>query len=154
VGYNMRMTDMQASLGCSQLEKVDAFIEKRKKNFSYLMSAFKNEKLNKYFILPEAHPKSDPSWYGFLLTIKNPRILNRNKLVEHLNNKRILTRLLFAGNLTKQPGYMNKKHKIVGNLKNTDKIMNDSFWVGVWPGLGKEELDFVVKEINSYILNL
>ena len=95
------------------------------------MRSFKDERLDKYFILPEKHPKADPSWYGFLLTIKEPNKLNRNKLVEHLNNKKILTRLLFAGNLTKQPGYVNKKHKIIGTLNNTDKIMNDTFWVGV-----------------------
>jgi CDP-4-dehydro-6-deoxyglucose reductase, E1 len=154
VGYNMKITDIQAALGCSQLKKVDEFIEKRKKNFNYLMKSFKDERLEKYFILPEKHPKADPSWYGFLLTIKEPKKLNRNKLVEHLNNKKILTRLLFAGNLTKQPGYMNKKHKIIGTLNNTDKIMNDTFWVGVWPGLGNQELDFIVSEIKTYIKNL
>ncbi len=154
VGYNMKITDIQAALGCSQLKKVDEFIEKRKKNFNYLMKSFKDERLDKYFILPEKHPKADPSWYGFLLTIKEPNKLNRNKLVEHLNNKKILTRLLFAGNLTKQPGYMNKKHKIIGTLNNTDKIMNDTFWVGVWPGLGNKELDFIVSEIKKYIKNL
>ena len=143
VGYNMKITDIQAALGCSQLKKVDEFIEKIKKNFNYLMRSFKDERLDKYFILPEKHPKADPSWYGFLLTIKEPNKLNRNKLVEHLNNKKILTRLLFAGNLTKQPGYVNKKHKIIGTLNNTDKIMNDTFWVGVWPGLGNKELDFM-----------
>ena len=154
VGYNMKITDIQAALGCSQLKKVDEFIEKRKKNFNYLMKSFKDERLDKYFILPEKHPKADPSWYGFLLTIKEPKKLNRNKLVEYLNNKKILTRLLFAGNLTKQPGYMNKKHKVIGTLKNTDKIMNDTFWVGVWPGLGNQELDFIVSEIKTYIKNL
>lgn len=151
VGYNMKMTDMQASLGCSQLEKVDSFIEKRKKNFSYLMKCFKEEKLDNYFILPESHPKAEPSWYGFLLTIKNSKKINRNEIVKFLNSKRILTRLLFAGNLTKQPGYMNKKHRIVGNLNNTDKIMSDSFWVGVWPGLEKVELNFIIKEIKEFI---
>ena len=154
VGYNMKITDIQAALGCSQLKKVDEFIEKRKKNFNYLMRSFRDERLDKYFILPEKHPKADPSWYGFLLTIKEPNKLNRNKLVEHLNNKKILTRLLFAGNLTKQPGYVNKKHKIIGTLNNTDKIMNDTFWVGVWPGLGNKELDFIVSEIKTYIKNL
>lgn len=152
VGYNMKITDIQAALGCSQLDKVEQFIEKRKENFEYLLKKFNEEKLNKYFILPKAHPKSEPSWYGFLLTIKNKSKINRNDLVKHLNSKRILTRLLFAGNLTKQPGYMNKKHRVVGSLKNTDKIMSDSFWVGVWPGLGQKELDFITYEIKKYIL--
>jgi CDP-6-deoxy-D-xylo-4-hexulose-3-dehydrase len=151
VGYNMKMTDMQASLGCSQLEKVDSFIEKRKRNFSYLMKCFKEEKLDNYFILPESHPKAEPSWYGFLLTIKNSKKINRNEIVKFLNSKRILTRLLFAGNLTKQPGYMNKEHRIIGDLNNTDKIMSDSFWVGVWPGLEKVELNFIIKEIKEFI---
>jgi CDP-4-dehydro-6-deoxyglucose reductase, E1 len=151
VGYNMKITDMQAALGCSQLDKVDVFIEKRKNNFAYLMKRFLEEKLDKYFILPEAHPKADPSWYGFLLTIKNSKKINRNELVSHLNTKKVLTRLLFAGNLTKQPGYMNKKHKIIGDLKNTDKIMCDTFWVGVWPGLDTIQLDYIVDEIKKYI---
>ena len=154
VGYNMKITDMQAALGCSQLDKVDIFIEKRKNNFTYLMKRFLEEKLDKYFILPEAHPKAEPSWYGFLLTIKNNKKINRNDLVSHLNTRRVLTRLLFAGNLTKQPGYMNKKHKIIGNLKNTDKIMCDTFWVGVWPGLDTIQLDYIVDEIKKYILKI
>ena len=151
VGYNMKITDIQAALGCSQLEKVDGFIQKRKDNFSYIMKRFLDENLDKYFILPQAHPKADPSWYGFLLTIKNNKKINRNELLIYLNSKKILTRLLFAGNLTKQPGYMNKKHKIVGDLKNTDKIMSDTFWVGVWPGLNKKHLDYIVEEIKKYI---
>tara|TARA_B110000008_G_C16970186_1_gene563618 strand:+ start:1722 stop:3095 length:1374 start_codon:yes stop_codon:yes gene_type:complete len=154
VGYNMKITDIQAALGCSQLDKVDRFIQKRKDNFSYMMKRFLDEKLDKYFILPEKHPKADPSWYGFLLTIKNNKKINRNELVSYLNSKKILTRLLFAGNLTKQPGYMNKKHKIIGNLKNTDKIMSDTFWVGVWPGLDKNQLDYIVAEIKNYILKI
>ncbi len=154
VGYNMKITDMQAALGSSQLDKVEEFIQKRKDNFIYMMKRFLDEKLDKYFILPEAHPKADPSWYGFLLTIKNSKKIDRNELVSYLNSKKILTRLLFAGNLTKQPGYINKKHKIIGNLKNTDKIMSDTFWVGVWPGLGKKQLNYIVEEIKNFIQNI
>ena len=153
VGYNMKMTDMQGALGLSQLDKVDFFIKKRKKNFHSLKQKFLDEGLDKYFILPEKYEKSDPSWYGFLLTIKDNNKLNRTKIVEFLNDKRILTRLLFAGNLTKQPGYMNKKHRVIGELKNTDKLMNDSFWIGVWPGLDEEHLNFMTQTIKEYINN-
>ena len=151
VGYNMKMTDMQGALGLSQLDKVEFFIKKRKENFYSLKKKFKDKSLDKYFVLPEKYEKSDPSWYGFLITIKNNKKLDRTKMVKHLNEKRILTRLLFAGNLIRQPGYMNKKHRVVGSLNNTDKLMNDSFWLGVWPGLGEEHLDFMVESVKEFI---
>jgi len=151
VGYNMKITDIQASLGVSQLDRVQQFIEKRRSNFSYLLQRFKEEKLDDYFYLPEKYEKSEPSWYGFLITLKNNKIMTRNKLVEYLNSKRILTRLLFAGNLTKQPGYMNKKYRIVGDLKNTDIFMNDSFWLGVWPGLDRIHLEYMITAIKDFI---
>ena len=151
VGYNMKMTDMQGALGLSQLDKIDYFIQKRKDNFKNLRQKFLDEGLDKYFILPEKYEKSDPSWYGFLITIKNPNKLNRTDMIKFLNDRRILSRLLFAGNLTRQPGYMNKKHKIVGNLKNTDKIMKDGFWIGVWPGLDEEHLNFMVDSVKEFI---
>jgi CDP-6-deoxy-D-xylo-4-hexulose-3-dehydrase len=142
---------MQGALGLSQLDKIDYFIQKRKDNFKNLRQKFLDEGLDKYFILPEKYEKSDPSWYGFLITIKNPNKLNRTDMIKFLNDRRILSRLLFAGNLTRQPGYMNKKHKIVGNLKNTDKIMKDGFWIGVWPGLDEEHLNFMVDSVKEFI---
>jgi CDP-6-deoxy-D-xylo-4-hexulose-3-dehydrase len=151
VGFNLKMTDMQAAIGLSQLDKVDYFIKKRKKNFYYLKNKFIEEELGKYFILPESHQKSDPSWYGFLITIKDNKLFTRNEIVKFLNEKRIITRLLFAGNLTKQPGYMSKNSRIIGDLKNTDKFMNDSFWIGVWPGLDKEHLDYMLNSIKDFI---
>ena len=131
VGYNLKMTDMQGALGVSQLDKIDFFIKKIKENFKILKNKFLEEGLDKYFILPESYEEADPSWFGFLLTIKDNNILNRNELVKYLDTNKILTRLLFAGNLTRQPGYKKTKFKVVGSLKNTDKFMNDSFWIGI-----------------------
>lgn len=153
VGYNMKMTDMQGALGLSQLDKVQFFIKKRKENFYNLKKKFLDEGLDKYFILPEKYEKSDPSWYGFLIIIKDPKKLNRTEMIKFLNDRRVLSRLLFAGNLTRQPGYMNKKHRVIGDLKNTDKIMNDSFWIGVWPGLNEEHLNFMVASVKEFINN-
>ncbi len=151
VGYNLKMTDLQGSLGLSQLNKIDFFIKKRKENFNYVNLKFKENELDKYFHLPKCYELSDPSWYGYLITIKNNKEIDRTKMVDFLNNQKILTRLLFAGNLTKQPGYKNKKFRVVGNLNNTDKLMNDAFWFGVWPGLGKKELDYIIDNIKKYI---
>ena len=151
VGYNLKMTDMQAALGLSQLSRIEDFIKKRKSNFYYAEKKFKENGLENYFHLPSYNKKADPSWYGFLITIKDNSRFSRNDLVQHLNNKKILTRLLFAGNLTKQPGYMNKKHRIIGDLKNTDKLMNDAFWFGVWPGLDEIHIDYIIDNIKNYI---
>ena len=142
VGYNMKMTDMQAALGLSQLDKI---------NFKYLDFKFKENNLDKYFHLPKCYKESDPSWYGYLITLKNNKKFNRNEIIQHLNSKKILSRLLFAGNLTKQPGYFDKKHRVIGDLKVTDKFMNDAFWLGVWPGLDKEHLNYVIEEIKNFI---
>ena len=151
VGYNLKMTDMQGALGLSQLDKIDFFIEKRKKNFKYLKNKFIENNLDKYFILPDCYKKSDPSWFGFLLTVKNNKILNRNEIVKFLDKRKILTRLLFAGNLIRQPGFKKTKFRVVDNLKNTDKLTNDSFWIGIWPGLDKKHLDFMVDKIKEFI---
>jgi len=151
VGYNLKMTDMQGALGLSQLDKIDFFIQKRKENFKYLKNKFLEEGLDKFFLLPETYKESDPSWFGFLLTIKDNNFLDRNKLVKYLDDKKILTRLLFAGNLIRQPGYKKTKFRVVGTLKNTDKFMYDSFWIGIWPGLNEIHLDFMVEKIKEFI---
>ena len=151
VGYNLKMTDMQGALGVSQLDKIDFFIQKRKENFQYLKSKFLEEGLDKYFILPQSYTEADPSWFGFLLTIKDNNVLNRNELVKYLDTNKILTRLLFAGNLIRQPGYKKTKFRVVGSLNNTDKFMNDSFWVGIWPGLKEIHLNFILEKIKKFI---
>ncbi len=149
IGFNLKATDMQAAIGLSQLSKVDSFIEKRRKNHLYLYNSLKQ--LEDIFILPEATLNSNPSWFGFLLTIRDGAKFNRNKLVEFLEKNKIGTRLLFGGNLTKQPAYKNSNYRILNTLDNTDKVMNDSFWIGVWPGLEEHHLNYIVDKIKEFV---
>ena len=148
MGYNFKITDMQAACGLAQLKKIDGFIEKRLDNFNYLYQLF--SKLSNYFILPEKTKNSEPSWFGFLLTIKENK-LNRNELLKFLDEKKIGTRLLFSGNVTKQPYMLDKKYIIHKDLKNTDKVMNYSFWLGVYPGLEKKHLDYIYSVVQEFI---
>ena len=147
-GYNLKITDMQAACGLAQLNKIERFIKKRLDNFNYLYELFSD--LEDYFILPEKTENSEPSWFGFLLTIKDEK-LKRNDVIKFLDEKKIGTLLLFAGNVTKQPYMIDKKYYIHKNLKNTDKVMNDSFWVGVYPGLEKQQLDYIYNSIKNLL---
>lgn len=155
LGYNLKMTDIQAALGLAQFEKLPNFIARRKENFKYLLEKF--QKFDEYFILPQFLPEADPSWFGFLLTIKENSGIDRTALIKYFNSKKIGTRLLFAGNITKQPYFINNKigYRVVGELNNTDSIMNNTFWIGVYPGISLAMLDYVVGcfegflEINS-----
>ena len=154
IGYNMKVTDMQAAVGLSQLDKLDVFIEKRRQNFVGLTHRLKNIGLDKYFILPEPTPGTNPSWFGYLLTIRDDVTMSRRDVTERLEAYKVGTRLLFAGNLTKQPAFMNSEFRISGSLVNTDKVMNNSFWVGVWPGLSSEHLDYMVDSLHKTVLEL
>lgn len=148
LGYNLKMTDMQAACGLAQIKKLDNFVKKRIKNFNYLYDKLK--KYEDFFILPEATPNSEPSWFGFLLTIKN-KLIVRSDLINYLTKRNIGTRLLFGGNITKQPYFLNKVFRINESLENTDLVMNNSFWVGVYPGLEFEHLDYIANSIIEYI---
>ena len=148
IGYNLKATDMQAALGLSQLNKIDLFTEARKRNFSYLLQKLKDAK---GLIMPRATPKSDPSWFGFPITIQPDSSIQRAGLLKFLDSRKIGSRLLFAGNLLKQPAYRDIDFKVVSNLQNTDTVMNNTFWVGVYPGLTFEMLDFVAESILEYI---
>lgn len=149
IGYNLKITDMQAAVGLSQLAKLDTFIERRKKNFAHLHEKLSG--LQDYFILPEQTINSEPSWFGFPLALKPETGLCRESLLRFLDSRKIGTRLLFGGNLTRQPAYLNRKHEIVGTLTNTDYVMNHVFWIGVYPGLTTEMLDYIVSSIEIFL---
>jgi CDP-6-deoxy-D-xylo-4-hexulose-3-dehydrase len=152
IGYNLKVSDMQAAIGVSQLKKLPAFISKRRENFKYL--AEKLAKHERELLLPRATPGSDPSWFGYPITVKKESPVSRNELVKFLEANKIGTRLLFAGNLLKQPAYANINHRVVGSLKNTDTIMNDTFWIGVYPALEREHLDYVAEKIGEALKGL
>lgn len=148
IGYNLKATDMQAALGVSQLSKLDTFVEMRKKNYLYLRSLL--EKVEGLMIA-EATPNSEPSWFGFPITLDPKHPVNREDLLRFLDSRKIGTRLLFAGNITKQPAYKDVDFRIVGDLTNTDVVMTRSFWVGVYPGLTQQMLDYVIESISSFM---
>ena len=149
VGFNLKVTDMQAAIGLGQLDSINSFVNKRIENHNYLSILFKD--LEEYFILPKATQNSEPSWFGFLLTIRPNVNIKRHDLLRFLEDKKIGTRLLFAGNITKQPAYKDLEYKVIGDLKNTDLIMNNSFWLGVWPGLSKDNLRYMFDSVKEFL---
>ena len=149
IGYNLKLTDMQAAIGVAQLPKLPAFVTARRANFARLYEGLRD--LQDHFILPEATKNSDPSWFGFALTIRPGSTIDRLALTRHLESRRIGTRLLFGGNLMKQPAYSELPRRVVGSLSNADIITTNTFWVGVYPGLETKKLDYVIDSIRSFV---
>jgi CDP-4-dehydro-6-deoxyglucose reductase, E1 len=149
VGYNLKATDMQAALGVSQIAKLPYFIERRKENFRYLRDALAS--LEDVLMLPVASEHADPSWFGFPVAVRESAPFTRDQLTRHLDNNKIATRLLFAGNLLRQPAYRDIEHRVVGSLENTDFVMNHVFWLGVFPGLTDAMLDHVASIIKEFV---
>jgi CDP-4-dehydro-6-deoxyglucose reductase, E1 len=148
LGYNMKISDMQAACALAQMDRLAGFVEARKHNFTYLRDGLKS--CEEFLLLPEATPSSDPSWFGFPVIIKPSAGTTRVDFLQYLNENKIGTRLLFAGNLTRQPYMIGRSFRISGELFNTDMVMNDAFWIGVYPGLTEEMLDFVITKIETY----
>lgn len=148
LGFNLKITDMQAAIALAQMSRLDEFIKIRKQNFQYLSE--KLQSLQDFVILPKATLNSDPSWFGFPITLRTSSPVSRVDLMKYLNQYKIGTRLLFSGNLTRQPYFENRQYRISGELTNTDIVMNETFWLGVYPGLNEQMLYFVVNKLESF----
>lgn len=149
IGYNLKLTDMQAAVGVAQLKKLPYFIKMRRKNFDILYTHI--DKYSKYLLLPEAMKNSDPCWFGFPIMVKESAPFTRNDIVQFLENNKIATRMLFGGNLIKQPAFVNSKYRIMGDLINTDLVMNNLFWIGVYPGITNDKMSYIIITIDKYI---
>lgn len=149
LGYNLKSGDIQAAIGLAQLDRLESFVEIRRRNWKYLSENL--AELENQIILPRALEESDPSWFGFAITVRKNAGKSRNDIVKELNERKIATRLLFGGNLLRQPAFANTPRRVVGELTNTDIVMNDTFWIGVWPGLTLEMLDYVIKTLREIL---
>lgn len=152
IGYNLKITDMQAAVGIAQLKKLPFFIKKRKENFNLIYKFL--EQYKKYLILPKIEKNSEPSWFGFPILVKETSPFTRNEIVNYLEKNKIATRMLFGGNLIKQPAYQNIKKRIIGTLKNTDLVMNNLFWIGVYPGITKKKMNYIIWTFNRFFKKL
>jgi CDP-4-dehydro-6-deoxyglucose reductase, E1 len=149
VGYNLKMTDIQAAVGAAQMDKLQGFCDRRKENFREWIKVF--SKYPEYFILPEATEDADPAWFAFILTLKAGVPFTRDEITRHLNENLIETRNLFAGNITKQPGFIKRNWRIADNLNNTDNIMTNTFFLGTYPGLNKEMIEYTETVVGNFI---
>lgn len=152
IGYNLKLTDMQAAIGLAQLQKLPQFIAKRKENYKKLFAGLK--KYEKYFLFTDREKEADPCWFGFMIVVRDGAPFTKLELVRYLEDKKIATRSLFAGNLLKHPAYLGRKDiRVVGKLTNSDKIMNDGFWIGVYPGITEKMIAYVCKTFDDYFKN-
>ena len=149
IGYNLKLTDMQAAVGVAQLKKLPRFIELRKRNWRLLSEGLKA--FEEFLTLPRATPGSDPSWFGFPISVRPGAPFDRNELVRFLEESNIATRLLFGGNIIRQPAYRDVRHRVVGTLENTDLVMRDTFWIGVYPGITEEMIAYVVERVETFV---
>jgi CDP-6-deoxy-D-xylo-4-hexulose-3-dehydrase len=150
VGYNLKLTDMQAAVGLAQLDKLDEFTAARKANFRRLWDGLAD--LQEHLILPEATPQSDPSWFGFPVALREGTPVDRDHILRFFNDRQIATRLLFAGNLVRQPAYLHEEHRRIGDLKNADFVMDNVFWVGVYPGLTDAMVDYMIETFHDALV--
>lgn len=150
IGYNLKPVDMQPAIGVEQLKKLPDFIEKRRENFKMLYEALKG--FERFFILPEATENSDPSWFGFIITVREDAPFSRDDIVGFLEDKKIATRPLFAGNILRHPAYSDVEHRVYGKLANTDIVMERAFWIGVYPGIDREKMDYILTAFNEFML--
>jgi CDP-6-deoxy-D-xylo-4-hexulose-3-dehydrase len=151
LGYNLKSGDIQAAIGLAQLDRLATFVDLRRRNWNYLNEGLKD--LQEFFELPLATDNSDPSWFGYAITVKSDSPISRNSLVARLNEKKIGTRLLFGGNLLRQPAFAGTPRRVVGDLKNTDIVMTNTFWIGVWPGLTLEMIDYMIEQLHEVFDN-
>lgn len=149
IGYNLKATDMQAAVGVAQLKKLPALMKKRQENFQCLYDGLKT--LEEFLILPQTTPNSCPSWFGVPITVREDAAFTRYELVRHLEDRKIATRQLFGGNLTRQPAYQGVPYRVVGDLHNSDQVMNHTFWIGVYPGLTKEMTEYVIAQFHQFV---
>jgi CDP-6-deoxy-D-xylo-4-hexulose-3-dehydrase len=149
LGYNLKSGDIQAAIGLAQLDRLETFVALRRRNWSYLKEGLTD--LREFIQLPEKSTNSDPSWFGFALTVKSDGPKTRNQIVKELNDAKIATRLLFGGNLLRQPAFIDTPRRVIGELVNTDIVMNDTFWIGVWPGLTTQMLDYVIDSLHEIL---
>ena len=149
IGYNLKLTDLQSAVGVTQIDKLDNFIQARKDNWNYLRNGF--EQLNEFFYLPEPTENSEPSWFGFALTVREEAPFSRAEIIEELDKNLIGSRFIFGGNLLWQPAYKNVEYREVGKLSNSDLVALSSFWIGVFPGLTKQMLDYIIQVVVDFI---
>ena len=150
VGYNLKLTDMQAAVGLAQLKKLPSFIDTRRQNFNLLYEGLRQ--FEEFLLLPQPTKDSIPSWFGFPLTVRPDAPFTRALLIRYLEDHKIATRLLFGGNVLRQPAYANVRHRVIGRLENTDQVMNGTFWLGVFPGITKAMIEFVLDTFESFVI--